>query len=61
MNTSVVSRVIQFEDINSFVHLFRFNVKCAPGGAVSSSSLNLVTAASLKGLPQKIKCIAGLQ
>lgn len=61
MTIIVVSSVIQFEYINSFVHLFRLNVKCAPGKTVSSSSLNLMTAASLKRLPQKIKYIAGLQ
>lgn len=61
MNTLVVSTVIQSEYINSFVYLFRLNVKCVPGTTVSSSSFNLMTAASLKRLPQKIKYIAGLQ
>lgn len=61
MNTLVVRRVIQFEYINSFVHLLRQNVKPVPGRTVSSSSLNLVTAVSLKRLPQKIKYIPGLQ
>lgn len=59
MNTLVVSRVIQFEYITSFLHLFRLNVKCVPGRSVSSSSLNLMTAASLKGLPQEIKTLLG--
>lgn len=54
IHISALSTVVQFECINCFVHVFSLNVKSVPGRTVVSSSLNLMTSASLKGLPQKI-------